>query len=179
MNSPPRCGSSWHQDGYIVSLTSCVGATTLKAKIADRMPQGVVYTTFHHPATGANVITTENSDWATNCPEYKVTAVQVTVSNHPSEWQEEWEEREIENKRISKERDWSRRNNLARQPSYSLDDPGPLMSSILVDSPHRCPSRNVRSAMISVPGVLDHYTPPGHAHECVPCHQVRGHLAGC
>ena len=92
------------KDGYIVSLTSRVGATTLKAKIADRMPQGVVYTTFHHPATGANVITTENSDWATNCPEYKVTAVQVTVSNHPSEWQEEWEEREIENKRISKEK---------------------------------------------------------------------------
>ena len=24
-----------------------------------------------------SVVTTENSDWATNCPEYKVTAVQV------------------------------------------------------------------------------------------------------
>ena len=44
------------------------------------MPAGVVYTTFHHPVTGANVVTTENSDWATNCPEYKVTAVQVTVT---------------------------------------------------------------------------------------------------
>ena len=44
------------------------------------MPAGVVYTTFHHPVTGANVVTTENSDWATNCPEYKVTAVQVTVA---------------------------------------------------------------------------------------------------
>ena len=54
--------------------------------------------------TGANVITTENSDWATNCPEYKVTAVQVTVSNHPSEWQEELAERNVENKRILKER---------------------------------------------------------------------------
>ena len=92
------------KDGHIVSLTSRVGATTLKAKIADRMPQGVVYTTFHHPMTGANVITTENSDWATNCPEYKVTAVQVTVSNHPSEWQEELAERNVENKRILKER---------------------------------------------------------------------------
>ena len=51
--------------------------TTLRAKITDRMPVGVVYTTFHHPVTGANVVTTENSDWATNCPEYKVTAVQV------------------------------------------------------------------------------------------------------
>jgi formate dehydrogenase major subunit len=48
----------------------------------------VVYTTFHHPVTGANVITTEFSDWATNCPEYKVTAVQVTRSNQPSQWQE-------------------------------------------------------------------------------------------
>jgi formate dehydrogenase major subunit len=48
----------------------------------------VVYTTFHHPLTGANVITTEHSDWATNCPEYKVTAVQVVRSNQPSRWQE-------------------------------------------------------------------------------------------
>ncbi|MFF5076497.1 formate dehydrogenase subunit alpha [Actinoplanes sp. NPDC000266] len=64
-------------DGDEVSLTSRVGATTLRAVLADRMPVGVVYTTFHHPVTGANVVTTENSDWATNCPEYKVTAVQV------------------------------------------------------------------------------------------------------
>ncbi len=90
--------------GMKVSLASRVGATTLTAKVSDRMPQGVVYTTFHHPVTGANVITTENSDWATNCPEYKVTAVQVHVSNHASEWQEEWQEREFENKRISKEK---------------------------------------------------------------------------
>ncbi|SFV27711.1 formate dehydrogenase alpha subunit [Hyphomicrobium facile] len=90
--------------GMKVSLASRVGATTLTAKISDRMPPGVVYTTFHHPVTGANVITTDNSDWATNCPEYKVTAVQVTVSNHPSEWQAEWQEREVENKRIGKEK---------------------------------------------------------------------------
>jgi formate dehydrogenase major subunit len=44
------------------------------------MPVGVVYTTFHHPVSGANVVTTENSDWATNCPEYKVTAVQVGLA---------------------------------------------------------------------------------------------------
>ena len=89
--------------GMRVSLQSRVGATSLTAKVSDRMPQGVVYTTFHHPVTGANVITTDNSDWATNCPEYKVTAVQVNVSNAPSDWQEEWEAREVENKRISKE----------------------------------------------------------------------------
>jgi formate dehydrogenase major subunit len=60
-----------------VSLASRVGETTLHAHISDRIPQGVVYTTFHYPVTGANVVTTEHSDWATNCPEYKVTAVQV------------------------------------------------------------------------------------------------------
>jgi formate dehydrogenase major subunit len=67
--------------GDIVSLSSRVGTTTLRAVVSDRMPPGVVYTTFHHPMTGANVVTTENSDWATNCPEYKVTAVQVEVAN--------------------------------------------------------------------------------------------------
>src|SRR4029079_4114222 len=79
------------RDGQIVSLASRKGATTLKAVISARMPQGVVYTTFHHPVTGANVVTTEYSDWATNCPEYKVTAVQVTLSNRQSDWQKDWE----------------------------------------------------------------------------------------
>ncbi|MCX5562092.1 formate dehydrogenase subunit alpha [Streptomyces sp. NBC_00038] len=70
------------KDGDLVTLASRVGKTTLHAEISDRMPAGVVYTTFHHPVTGANVVTTENSDWATNCPEYKVTAVQVGLA-HP------------------------------------------------------------------------------------------------
>ncbi|MFI6333980.1 formate dehydrogenase subunit alpha [Streptomyces sp. NPDC050535] len=70
------------KDGDLVTLASRVGRTTLHAEISDRMPAGVVYTTFHHPVTGANVVTTENSDWATNCPEYKVTAVQVGLA-HP------------------------------------------------------------------------------------------------
>jgi len=64
-------------DGDQVTLSSRVGETLLRAILSDRLPVGVVYTTFHHPITGANVVTTENSDWATNCPEYKVTAVQV------------------------------------------------------------------------------------------------------
>ncbi len=66
------------RDGDEVTLASRVGATTLHAQISDRMSQGVVYTTFHYPVSGANVVTTEHSDWATNCPEYKVTAVQVS-----------------------------------------------------------------------------------------------------
>jgi len=64
--------------GDEVTVASRVGSTTLHAVVSDRMTQGVVYTTFHHPVSGANVVTTENSDWATNCPEYKVTAVEVT-----------------------------------------------------------------------------------------------------
>jgi formate dehydrogenase major subunit len=71
-------------DGDEVTLASRVGATTLRAQLSDRMPQGVVYTTFHHPVTGANVVTTEHSDWATNCPEYKVTAVQVSPGRSAS-----------------------------------------------------------------------------------------------
>ena len=91
------------KEGTMVSLTSRIGGTSLRAHITERMPQGVVYTTFHHPVSGANVITTDNSDWATNCPEYKVTAVQVTPSNMPSDWQKDWEIRESDNKRIAAE----------------------------------------------------------------------------
>ena len=65
------------RDGGWVTVSSRAGAITLRALITDRVTPGVVYTTFHHPETGTNVVTTENSDWATNCPEYKVTAVQV------------------------------------------------------------------------------------------------------
>jgi formate dehydrogenase major subunit len=64
-------------DGSWVALSSRVGTTTMRARITDRVPPGVVYTTFHFPVTGANVVTTDYSDWATNCPEYKVTAVEV------------------------------------------------------------------------------------------------------
>ncbi|HEY3511778.1 MAG TPA: formate dehydrogenase subunit alpha [Kribbella sp.] len=66
-------------DGDLIALSSRVGRTELRARISDRMPVGVCYTTFHHPVSGANVVTTDNSDWATNCPEYKVTAVQVDL----------------------------------------------------------------------------------------------------
>ncbi len=79
------------RDGDWVKLASRVGETTLRALITERVAPGVVYTTFHHPDTQANVVTTEYSDWATNCPEYKVTAVQVSPSNGPSEWQEQYE----------------------------------------------------------------------------------------
>jgi formate dehydrogenase major subunit len=81
------------KDGDRVSLSSRKGDITLQAKITERVQPGVVYTTFHDPETGANVVTTEYSDWATNCPEYKVTAVQVAPAVHRSEWQVEFEKR--------------------------------------------------------------------------------------
>lgn len=79
-------------NGDSVRVSSRAGTTVLQAQISNRMQPGVVYTTFHFPESGANVITTENSDWATNCPEYKVTAVQIEGANQPSAWQNEFHE---------------------------------------------------------------------------------------
>ncbi|MEP4421703.1 MAG: formate dehydrogenase subunit alpha, partial [Nitratireductor sp.] len=89
-------------DGDWVRIRSRAGETTLRALVTDRVAPGVVYTTFHHPDTQANVVTTEFSDWATNCPEYKVTAVQVSPSNGPSDWQVEYEEQARLARRIAR-----------------------------------------------------------------------------
>src|SRR5262249_7695718 len=89
------------RDGDWVRLASRAGETTLRALITDKVAPGVVYTTFHHPDTQANVITTDFSDWATNCPEYKVTAVQISPSNGPSEWQKSYEEQARNSRRIA------------------------------------------------------------------------------
>ncbi|NLR73262.1 formate dehydrogenase subunit alpha [Novosphingobium sp. ERN07] len=89
------------KSGDWVKLASRSGETTLRATVTDRVAPGVVYTTFHHPATQANVVTTDYSDWATNCPEYKVTAVQITPSNGPSEWQEDYEAQATRSRRIA------------------------------------------------------------------------------
>jgi formate dehydrogenase major subunit len=79
------------EEGDWVGLKSRAGETVLRARIVERVQPGVVYTTFHHPYSGANVVTTDNSDWATNCPEYKVTAVQVAKVTQLSKWQKEYE----------------------------------------------------------------------------------------
>ena len=73
-----------------VGITSRAGETVLRAKITERVQPGVVYTTFHHPESGANVITTDNTDWATNCPEFKVTAVQLIKVSELSTWQNQY-----------------------------------------------------------------------------------------
>ena len=87
-------------EGQWVKLASRAGETSLRAHLTDRVSPGVVYTTFHHPDTQANVITTDYSDWATNCPEYKVTAVQVAPSNGPTEWQREYAAQAAQSRRI-------------------------------------------------------------------------------
>jgi formate dehydrogenase major subunit len=89
------------KEGDFIRLASRSGETTLRATLTDRVAAGVVYTTFHHPDTQANVITTDFSDWATNCPEYKVTAVQVSPSNGPSEWQIGYNEQAEQSRRVA------------------------------------------------------------------------------
>jgi len=90
------------KDGGWVKIDSRTGSTSLRAVVTDRVVPGVVYTTFHHPDTQANVVTTDFSDWATNCPEYKVTAVQVSLSNGPTEWQESYRSQAEQSRRIDK-----------------------------------------------------------------------------
>jgi formate dehydrogenase major subunit len=80
------------KEGMLVSLSSRKGEIALVATITERVQPGVVYTTFHNPETGANVVTTEYSDWATNCPEYKVTAVQIAPAKHRTDWQHAFDE---------------------------------------------------------------------------------------
>jgi formate dehydrogenase major subunit len=78
--------------GDWAGVKSRAGETVLRVKVTDRVQPGVVYTTFHFPESGANVITTDNSDWATNCPEYKVTAVHIAKVNQPSDWQQSYQQ---------------------------------------------------------------------------------------
>jgi formate dehydrogenase major subunit len=89
------------KSGDLVALASRSGDISLRAEVSERMQPGVVYTTFHHAETGANVITTDFSDWATNCPEYKVTAVEVRRTNYYSQWQERNREEDISLRRIA------------------------------------------------------------------------------
>lgn len=88
-------------EGVWVRLASRSGETALRAKITDRVAPGVVYTTFHHPITMANIVTTDYSDWATSCPEYKVTAVQVSTSNGPVSTQTDYVDLGLKTRKIA------------------------------------------------------------------------------
>jgi formate dehydrogenase major subunit len=88
------------RDGDRVGIESRAGRTVLRASVTDRVAAGVVYATFHFPESGANVVTTDSSDWATNCPEYKVTAVEVTKVSQPSDWQQRYRRFSAEQERL-------------------------------------------------------------------------------
>jgi formate dehydrogenase major subunit len=92
------------REGDWVGIRSRAGETVLRATLTERVQPGVVYTTFHFPWSGANVVTTENSDWATNCPEYKVTAVQVSRVMQPSEWQRDYSQFTEQQEKLLEER---------------------------------------------------------------------------
>jgi formate dehydrogenase major subunit len=92
-------------DSDWVGVASRAGDTVLRAEVTTRVQPGVVYTTFHFPESGANVVTTDNSDWATNCPEYKVTAVQVVRVTQPAEWQRRHREEATQQLRIRRNPD--------------------------------------------------------------------------
>ncbi len=96
-------------DGDWVGMSSRAGETVLRASVSDRIAPGVVYTTFHFPQTQANIVTTENSDWATNCPEYKVTAVQVVRVSQADAWRE----------RAAVERSLRKTPGRARDPAHA------------------------------------------------------------
>lgn len=108
------------KDGTLVAVASRMGETTLRAKVSERMTPGVVYTTFHFPETAANVVTTEFSDWATECPEYKVTAVQVRTCNTMSEWQKRYLHEREQHQRIENDDEQS-----VRAPEIAAAGMGP------------------------------------------------------
>ncbi|WP_296184110.1 formate dehydrogenase subunit alpha [Pseudomonas sp. UBA1879] len=101
---PTDAESRGINEGDWVGIGSRAGQTVLRARVTERVAAGVVYTTFHFPESGANVITTDNSDWATNCPEYKVTAVEVSRVYHPSEWQKRYQAFSDEQQRLLDDR---------------------------------------------------------------------------
>ena len=107
------------KDDAQVSMTSRAGNIVLRARISDRIQPGVVYTTFHHPVTGTNVITTENSDWATNCPEYKVTAVEVSLVTHQSEWQERYRDFTDQQEALLRQREFHDRTEVVYKAALS------------------------------------------------------------
>jgi len=63
--------------GDQVVVTSRYGEATLAAEVTDRVPPGVVFSTFTDPVVNINDVTTPHRDATTNTPAYKVTAVSL------------------------------------------------------------------------------------------------------
>ena len=64
-------------DRELVEVASRRGSVTLRAGVTDRVAPGEAFMSFHFPEALANVLTSDQADEVTSCPEYKVTAVRV------------------------------------------------------------------------------------------------------
>jgi formate dehydrogenase major subunit len=64
-------------DGDRVRVKSAQGEAALRADVTNRVAPGTVFTSFHFPDTCVNTLTSEVRDRLCDCPEYKVTAVEV------------------------------------------------------------------------------------------------------
>jgi formate dehydrogenase major subunit len=71
----------------LMRLARRPGETALRAHVIDRVAPGAGDATFNYSETQGTVVTTDYSDRATNGPEYEVSAVQVSPTDGPSEWQ--------------------------------------------------------------------------------------------
>ncbi len=81
--NPDDAASRSIKDGDLVEIRSRKGRITQIVKVTGRVPKGVVCTTFHSPEYMTNILTTEYADWATETPEFKVTAVTVSRAAGP------------------------------------------------------------------------------------------------
>jgi formate dehydrogenase major subunit len=68
------------QDGDRVCVESPRGKVDLKACITRAVQPGVLSATFHFPETMLNLVTSNEHDFETQCPEYKVVAVRIRKS---------------------------------------------------------------------------------------------------
>ncbi len=62
-----------------VRIASRRGEIEAEAWITDRVPPGMIYANFHFPESSANVLTQAVLDPISKIPEYKVTAVRITI----------------------------------------------------------------------------------------------------
>jgi formate dehydrogenase major subunit len=65
------------RSGDRVVVRSARGEVVLTARVTDEVKPGVLHTTFHFPEALVNHLLGEGHDAETQCPEYKVTAVDV------------------------------------------------------------------------------------------------------
>jgi predicted molibdopterin-dependent oxidoreductase YjgC len=74
---PADAGERGIADGDEVTIVSRWGEAQARAVVTDDVPTGSLFLTFHFPESGANRVTSDVVDRLADCPEYKVTAVEV------------------------------------------------------------------------------------------------------